>query len=116
LAPREIEGVAINATLIRIHCLPLLAPRLLLAYLHHPAGRIGIEKLAVSGTAQMNLTVKALKTLPVPVPPLAEQQRLVALLEAADEAYVTAQNAAAVRHRIAQAAVFRCFTEGTTHA
>jgi len=105
LVPPELDGVLINATLIGIRCLPVFAPRLLLAYLQHPDGEAAIEGLVQTGTAQMNLTVRALSTLTVPVPPLADQQRLVALLTAADEAYATATQAATVRRRLAQAVV-----------
>ncbi|NOX54207.1 MAG: restriction endonuclease subunit S [Planctomycetes bacterium] len=110
LAPRELEGVPFNATLIAIRCLPVLAPRLLLAYLRHPDGRAAVESLAQSGTVQMNVTVRALRKLPVPVPPLAEQERLVSLLTAADEAYTAALAAAATRRNVAQNVVIKRLT------
>ena len=37
------------------------------------------------GVAQMNINGKILKSLPIPVPPLAEQERIVKLLDEADE-------------------------------
>ena len=45
--------------------------------------RAKIEKLA-NGAAQLNLSTKDIKSLSIPLPPLAEQQRIAALLDTAD--------------------------------
>lgn len=106
----ELEDVPFNATLIAIRCLPVLEPRLLAAYVRHPEGVAAVMALAQSGTVQMNVTAKALRTLLVPVPPMAEQEGLVALLAAADDAYTAAVGAASVRRDIAQSIVMNRLT------
>lgn len=53
----------------------------------------------------MNITVKALSNLPVPVPPLEVQGQLVELLKAADAAYEAAVSAAETRRRLAHEVV-----------
>jgi len=78
-----------------------LEPRLLIAWLNHPAGQAALESVSQSATAQMNITVAGLSKLEVPVPSRDVQKRVVKLLEAADEAYAAAIQAAEDRRRLA---------------
>jgi hypothetical protein len=99
--PQALDGVVINATLIGIRCGAQIHPHLLAAYLRHPIGRAAIDELSQSGTAQMNITVRALATLKIPVPPRDAQDRIARMLEAADAAYNAAIHAAERRHSVA---------------
>lgn len=101
IVPRELDGVVINATLLGIRCLPILEPRLLIAWLNHQGGQSALANVSQSATAQMNITVAGLRKLEVPVSPMNVQKRMVELLEAAEEAYVAAIKAAADRRRLA---------------
>jgi type I restriction enzyme, S subunit len=73
-----------------IRPLPTLDPQFL-AHLIRSAGyREKLERLS-TGTTMKNLSNTALSDLPIAVPPLAEQQRIVALIEQAFAGLATAQ-------------------------
>lgn len=110
ILPDELDGVVVNATLIGIRCGERLHPRLLAAYLRHPIGRAAIDELSQSGTAQMNITVRALAGLRIPVPPRDTQERIARMLEAADAAYDAAVHAAERRYDIANEVVLQAMT------
>lgn len=110
IVPPEWDGAIINATLIRIRCGDRLDPRLLVAYMSHPSGRAEVEACSQSGTLQLNLTVRSLRSLEIPLPPIEEQARLVELMEAADDAYRSAVDAAQRRHRSANEVVLNIMT------
>jgi len=101
VVPPELHGVVFNSTLIRIRCNDRLHPRVLAAYLCHPAGLAAVEAISQSGAVQMNITVRAMRELLIPVPALTEQKRLAAMLEAADSAYTAALQSAERRRRLA---------------
>ena len=113
IVPDELDGVVVNATLIGIRCGERIHPRLLAAYLRHPVGRAAIDELSQSGTAQMNVTVRALANLRIPVPPRHTQERIARMLEAADTAYDAAVHAAERRHSIANEIVLQAMTGAT---
>lgn len=100
IVPEELDGVVINATLLGVRCLPILEPRLLVAWLNHPEGQAALANVSQSATVQMNITVAALNTLEVPVPQMDVQKRMVELLEVADEAHGAAIKAAEDRRRL----------------
>lgn len=114
ILPEELDGIVINATLIGIRCGERLHPRLLAAFLRHPIGRAAIDELSQSGTAQMNVTVRALSGLRIPVPPRDIQERIARMLETADIAYDAAVHAAERRHSIANEIGLQAMT-GTTN-
>ena len=105
IVPKKLEGKVVNATLLGIRCLPVLEPRLLVAWLNHPEGKVALEEVSQSATVQMNITVAGLSKLEIPVPPMNEQKRLVQLLEVADEASAVAIRAAESRRQLAQQVV-----------
>jgi len=111
VAPQELDGTPMNATLIGVRCGPELDPHLLAAYLRHPDGRAAVAEHTQSGTAQMNITVKGLSQLPVPVPPAERQRDLVEMLRVADEAFSSAVDAAQRRHKLAMDIVFTRMTD-----
>jgi len=113
ILPDDLDGIVINATLIGIRCGEGLHPRLLAAYLRHPMGRAAIDELSQSGTAQMNITVRVLANLRLPVPPRDTQERIARMLEAADAAYDAAVHAADLRHSIANEIVLQAMTGAT---
>jgi len=110
ILPAELNGVVINATLIAIRCANLMLPALLAAYLRHPAGRAAIEERSQSGTVQMNITVRALEQIPVPVPPIREQHRIVQMLEVAEDAHMMAIESAMRRRRVASEIAYQEMT------
>lgn len=97
----DLDGHIFNATLIRIRCGEQLHSRILAAYLKHPHGRAAIDAVSQSGAVQLNITVRGLSQLLVPVPQQEEQNRIAAMLEAADEAYAAAIQSAEHRRRLA---------------
>jgi hypothetical protein len=101
IVPVELDGNLINATLIGVRCLPTLLPRLLVAWLTGAEGQSCLEAVSQSGTHQMNITVAGLSRIPVPLPNLDVQRRLVQFLEVADEAHHAAIAAAEDRHKLA---------------
>ncbi|QDT29882.1 EcoKI restriction-modification system protein HsdS [Gimesia panareensis] len=111
IIPQELGDRLINSTLIGVRCLSELHPRLLIAWLEGPEGQAALEAVSQSGTHQMNITVAGLSKIEVPVPPLETQQKMVHLLEAADEAYTSAILAAGDRRRIAREVVFNSMKE-----
>src|SRR5262245_11813536 len=46
IVTKELDGVVINATLLGIRCLPILEPRLLVAWLNHLEGRAALESVS----------------------------------------------------------------------
>lgn len=105
-----LAGTPINSTLIGIRCTPELDPLLFYAYLRHPDGQAAIAEHTQSGTAQMNITVKGLSELPVPVPRRESQPRIAAMLVATDDAYRSAVDAAEQRRRLAMEVIFEKMT------
>lgn len=57
--------------------------RYLFNFFHNETTREKIEKLA-NGAAQLNVSTKDIKSLSIPLPPLAEQKRIAELLDTAD--------------------------------
>ncbi len=105
IVPETLAGKVVNATLLGVRCLPILEPRLLVAWLNHPEGRAALEEVSQSATLQMNITVSGLSRLEIPVLPTNEQKRLVQLLESADEAYAVSVQAAESRRQMARQVV-----------
>nr|WP_255712788.1 restriction endonuclease subunit S [Rhodopirellula sp. JC740] len=96
----------INSTLIGVRLdANKLHPRLLVAWLNTPTGMNSLVESSQSGTAQMSIGSGRLKEMVVPLFPLAQQDKLVSLLEAADETYRASVDAADKRRLIARQAV-----------
>lgn len=115
LAPLELAGVVIDANVMALRCGPRLAPIVLAAYLQHPAGRAALERASQSTTTQKNLTVKALKKIPIPLVPLDVQAPLVRLLEVAEQQYRGAVRAAERRIQLAQQITVNTLYGGGEH-
>ncbi|MFH0982633.1 MAG: hypothetical protein V2A79_14005 [Planctomycetota bacterium] len=96
------QDCIITSSVVGIRCSPvLLAPRLLMASLEHPAGQAALLAASQSTTEQYSLTVKAVKELVLIVPPFRAQRRMVALLEAADAQRAAAEESIRIRYQTA---------------
>jgi len=96
------QDCIITSSVVCVRCNPeMLAPRLLMAYLEHPAGQAALLAASQSTTEQYSLTVKAVKALVVPVPPIEVQRRMVALLEAVDAQRAAAEESVRIRYQTA---------------
>lgn len=102
IVPLELDGAVASSSVLAIRCDPArILPRMLAAYFEHHAGRTALLGASQSTTEQHSLTVKALKELPIPVPPIAVQRRMVGLLEAADAQRDAAEESIRIRYQTA---------------
>ena len=62
-----------------------ILPRWVFAFVRQPAFRSAAEASFTGSAGQQRVPADFLKTFPIPVPPLAEQERIVKLLDEADE-------------------------------
>jgi restriction endonuclease S subunit len=97
------EGALISANLIAIRAGAELLPAVLLAFLQSPAGQKALLHYGRSSTSNILLTPKAVGQLAIPVPPLAVQKQIAALINSAEQSYVAAIGAAEQRRAIAHA-------------
>jgi type I restriction enzyme S subunit len=79
VVPRELDGCQTFTTLITKPRADRILPEFLCEWINSPTGMREVRKLQAGG-AQQNLNAGVLKRLPVPVPPLEEQDRIVAAL------------------------------------
>lgn len=102
VVPPELDGAVASASVLAIRCdTAHLLPRMLMAFFQHPAGRAALLGASQSTTVQHSLTVKALKELAVPVPPIEVQRSMVGLLEAADAQRAAAEESIRIRYQTA---------------
>ncbi len=100
--PAELDGAVASSSVLAIRCnTARLLPRLLMAFFEHPTGQTALLGVSQSTTVQHSLTVRALKELPVPVPPIEVQRRMVGLLEAADAQGAAAEECTRIRYQTA---------------
>ncbi|MBI4323832.1 MAG: restriction endonuclease subunit S [Chloroflexi bacterium] len=59
-----------------------VSPEFLNSFLNSPAGQEGVQSQSRTSSGLRSLSVGRIKAIPVPVPPLAEQRRIVAELDA----------------------------------
>lgn len=102
LTPEKAAGMLVDSNIIVVRCGPQVLPVMLHAYFRHPSGRKVLEKASQSTTKQKNLTVRALKKIKLPLPPLARQHQLARLLAAAERQHALALAAAEKRLEIAR--------------
>lgn len=108
IVPGGVVPFAINATLLAIRPdAEHLDPEFLLAYLRSPIGQSNLLRIAGSSTAQLNITVRAMESLPIPLPPIAQQKKLAALFRTAETQKRLAIQAAEIGYRLATEVVFR---------
>lgn len=68
----------INQAIARFRCGPTLLPSFLAIYLQSYQAQSWLAATSKTTTSQVNLSISNCRLLPIPVPPLAEQQRIVA--------------------------------------
>lgn len=94
----DFEGMAFASYLIRMRPLAeLVTPRYLVYAASAPSLRAEIQARAATSAGQYNLSLATLRRLPIPLPPLTEQRRIVqeidrqySIFDALDRAMVTA--------------------------
>jgi type I restriction enzyme, S subunit len=81
IVDKDVEfSIFVSLTLIKPK--PILLNKFLIYYLNSPMGK-SLAKKGVSSSGVVNLNVGVVRKFPIPLPPLAEQQRIVAKLDAA---------------------------------
>ncbi len=97
------------SSLIRIHVRPneQVVPRYLHAWLGSSDGKAALFGESQSATSQLNLTGTSVSEVRVPIPPIEQQRKIVALLEHAESAHRCATAAADTRLQIAREIAFR---------
>ena len=102
VVPPELDGAVASSSVLAIRCdTARLLPRMLMDFFQHPAGQAALLGASQSTTTQHSLTVRALKELLVPVPPIEVQRRMVGLLEAADAQREAAEESIRIRYQTA---------------
>jgi restriction endonuclease S subunit len=86
-----------------------------LAYLRSEAGVAAIRGISRSTSDQLSITARDLGDIEVPVPPLAEQASIHALVDASEIAYAAALTAAAQRRVAIQAIALNMLHNTTTN-
>jgi type I restriction enzyme S subunit len=76
----QYEEGAVASSLVIIRLIPAVEPRFAYRFLTSPLGREQIFQFD-NGSAQPNLSANSVKKYWVPLPPLAEQRRIVAKVE-----------------------------------
>ncbi len=112
LVPPEYDGHIITSQIVCVRLGDQLYPSLLAAYFNHPVGQAALQSVSQSTTAQMNISVRHLKTLEVPIPQKSEQKKLAAMIEAAEAAYHHAVDAADARRTLTRQIVFNRMNGG----
>lgn len=92
--------VAAPLTLIRVHSSVVL-PGYLVWFINHPAVQAELGSLA-TGTHVRTVSKAAIEALPIPVPPIARQQKIVGFAALADAEHALLGKISASRKRLAE--------------
>lgn len=103
--PKESASLLVSSNLIVVRPGERLLAGFLLATLKNPVWQERLRLHSRSSTGLVQLTARDLVELPVPLPPLRMQKELVALLEAEEEHYWSALQAAHLRRELVEALV-----------
>lgn len=86
IVPNDVQRGIINQALLKLTPSEELDVEFLRYYMSSPTFNEGLEKHTVGAAIKNVASVKILKTLEIPIPPLEEQKQIVALLDKAFEA------------------------------
>jgi restriction endonuclease S subunit len=98
--PESAASILVSSNLIVVRPGEKLLPAVLLALFRSAAWQSELRLRARSSAALVQLTVRDLENLPVPLPPRGLQQELTALIEAEQEHYEAALRATALRRAL----------------
>ena len=79
--PEGLGTAIVKADCLRFRPNPSLQSDLIMFWLNSPSGKAWVEKLS-HGIGRLRISLKDLKEVPMPLPPLNEQRRIVAKIEA----------------------------------
>ena len=110
----EIEDCVHQNHIIRARLHDGLIPRYAESYWNSPVGASGVSKVASSTSGLYTLSVRKISVLPIPVPPLAEQCRIVAevgrRLSVIQQADITVQTSLMRAGRMRQSILKQAFS------
>lgn len=104
LVPERWSGAVLSSNLIAVRLLEQLYPELLVAFLQSLKGQRAIER-RLKKTGLLNITLKELGEIEVPVPPKEDQQELVELIRLDETQYSEAIHAAELRRSLVRSIV-----------
>jgi type I restriction enzyme S subunit len=81
IVPIESDEWNINQAIARFRCGPALLPKFLSIYLQSHQAQSWLASSSKTTTSQVNLSIANCRILPVPIPPIPEQQNIVAEVE-----------------------------------
>lgn len=92
-----------------------IIPRYLYYWLNSPPTQERLRRIARKTTSIANLPFKDVKRLPIPLPPLPEQQRIADILDAADEARRLRMDADSEMEKLIPALFYEMFGDPATN-
>jgi len=95
------RGAVISSNLIAVRLGEMLLPEVFAAFLASPMAQAELEARATAMAGRLALTVAAVETLEVPVPPRAAQEKIAALWRLSNDYQAMAISAAEARRRLA---------------
>lgn len=99
----EVQDLFTSSNIITIRVMrSLVAPQIILSLLRSSTWREVLESRTRSSTGLMQLTIKDLEDLPVPIPPHDIQAKLADLIDTGERAYRSALEAAAARRALGE--------------
>jgi hypothetical protein len=113
--PEEAASLLASSNLIVLRPGSRVHPAILLALLRSPEWQEILHLRSRSSSGLMQLTTKDLEDLPVPVPPMPVQMELVALIEAEEEHFQNALQAAELRRALTEKLVLEILTPSAGH-
>lgn len=115
LVTEQEEGWLCGTGCLRIRTnAPSVLPAYMLAYLGHPAVRSWVESKA-QGATMLNLNTTILRSLPLRVPPIAEQHRIAVILNTADVVRRKRREAIALTDELLRSAFLEMFGDPVTN-
>jgi type I restriction enzyme S subunit len=113
IVPSESEEWNINQAIARFRCGPTLFPKFLSIYLQSHQAQSWLASTSKTTTSQVNISISKCRILPVPVPPISEQQNIVAEVErrfsVLDQVEATANTSLSRCGQLRQAVLRRAF-------